>query len=66
LGKEVAEVLFEMEPDNASYYISLANTYVGLGGWEEAVRLRKMVEDNALKKLPGYSVIDVRCLDTVS
>jgi hypothetical protein len=55
-----------MEPDNASYYISLANTYVGLGGWEEAVRLRKMVEDNALKKLPGYSVIDVRCLDTVS
>jgi hypothetical protein len=24
------------------------------------------VEDNALKKLPGYSVIDVRCLDTVS
>ncbi|CAE6187617.1 unnamed protein product [Arabidopsis arenosa] len=59
LGKEVAEVLFEMEPDNASYYISLANTYVGLGGWDEAVRLRKIVEDNALKKLPGYSVIDV-------
>ncbi|CAN8231367.1 unnamed protein product [Cochlearia groenlandica] len=60
LGKEVAEVLFEMEPDNASYYISLSNTYVGLGGWEEAVRLRKMVEDNALNKVPGYSVIDVR------
>ncbi|XP_023634014.1 pentatricopeptide repeat-containing protein At4g19220, mitochondrial [Capsella rubella] len=59
LGKEVAEVLFEMEPDNASYYISLSNTYVGLGGWEEAVRLRKIVEDKALKKLPGYSVIDV-------
>ncbi|CAL9223904.1 unnamed protein product [Arabidopsis halleri] len=30
LGKEFAKVLFEMEPDNASYYISLANTYVGL------------------------------------
>ncbi|CAH2078549.1 unnamed protein product [Thlaspi arvense] len=59
LGKEVAEILFEMEPDNASYYISLSNTYVGLGGWKEAVRLRKMVEDKALKKLPGYSVIDV-------
>ncbi|CAH8358805.1 unnamed protein product [Eruca vesicaria subsp. sativa] len=59
LGKEVAEVLFEMEPDNASYYISLSNTYVGLGGWEEAVRLRKTVEDKALKKVPGYSTIDV-------
>ncbi|KAL1224726.1 Pentatricopeptide repeat-containing protein [Cardamine amara subsp. amara] len=59
LGKEVAEVLFEMEPDNASYYISLSNTYVELGGWEEAVRLRKLVEDKALKKLPGYSVISV-------
>ncbi|CAA7054904.1 unnamed protein product [Microthlaspi erraticum] len=59
LGKEVAEILFEMEPDNASYYISLSNTYVRLGGWEEAVRLRKMVEDKALKKLPGYSLIDV-------
>lgn len=59
LGKEAAEVLFEMEPDNASYYISLSNTYVGLGGWEEAVRLRKTVEDKALKKLPGYSSIDV-------
>ncbi|ESQ55444.1 hypothetical protein EUTSA_v10027562mg [Eutrema salsugineum] len=59
LGKEVAEVLFEMEPDNASYYISLSNTYVGLGDWEEAVRLRKMVEDKALKKVPGYSVINL-------
>ncbi|CAE6202488.1 unnamed protein product [Arabidopsis arenosa] len=28
-------------------------------GWDEAVRLREMVEDNSLKKLPGYSVIDV-------
>lgn len=59
LGKEVAEILFEMEPENASYYISLSNTYVALGGWEEAVRLRKMVADKALKKLPGYSVIDI-------
>ncbi|KAH0935244.1 hypothetical protein HID58_012361 [Brassica napus] len=60
LGKEAAEVLFEMEPDNASYYISLSNTYVRLGAWEEAVRLRKTVEDKALKKLPGFSTIDVR------
>ncbi|WZY85184.1 hypothetical protein YC2023_031568 [Brassica napus] len=59
LGKEAAEVLFELEPDNASYYISLSNTYVRLGAWEEAVRLRKTVEDKALKKLPGFSSIDV-------
>ena len=59
MGREVAELLFELEPDNVGYYISLSNMYVAAGRWKDAVELRRMVEDKGLKKPAAYSLIDV-------
>lgn len=59
LGREVAEVLFKLEPGNPGYYISLSNMYVAVGRWKEAVDLRDMVEAKRLRKPPGYSLISV-------
>lgn len=59
MGKKVGEILFDMEPKNVGYYVSLANTYVAAGSWSDAVRLRNFVQDVRLKKPAGYSLVDV-------
>ncbi|XP_010275199.1 PREDICTED: pentatricopeptide repeat-containing protein At4g19220, mitochondrial [Nelumbo nucifera] len=58
MGKQVAELLFSMEPDNVGYYISLSNMFVAAGWWSDAVETRKMKQDKKLKKPPGFSLID--------
>ncbi|XP_045813733.1 pentatricopeptide repeat-containing protein At4g19220, mitochondrial [Trifolium pratense] len=59
LGKKVAEKLFEMEPQNVGYYISLSNMYVAAGSWKDATELRQSVHDQGLRKCTAYSLIDV-------
>ncbi|KAK7307400.1 hypothetical protein VNO77_40423 [Canavalia gladiata] len=59
LGRQIAERLFEMEPQNVGYYISLSNMYVAAGSWKDATDLRQSIQDKGLRKPVGYSLIDV-------
>ncbi|TXG59200.1 hypothetical protein EZV62_017029 [Acer yangbiense] len=59
MGKKVAEILFELEPENVGYYISLSNMYVACGRWKEAVEIREIILNRNLRKVAGYSLIDV-------
>jgi pentatricopeptide repeat protein len=59
MGRKVAKLLFELEPENVGYYISLSNMYVSAGSWKDAVELRETIQDQRLKKPAGYSLIDV-------
>ncbi|KAK1372444.1 Pentatricopeptide repeat-containing protein [Heracleum sosnowskyi] len=59
MGRKVADILFELDPGNTGYYISLSNMYVAAGRWGEAVELRSLIQDKRLKKPAGYSLLDV-------
>lgn len=59
MGRHVAEILFQLEPENVSYYVSLSNMYVAAGRWKDAVELREVIQDKGLKKPTAYSLIDV-------
>lgn len=60
MGREVANILFGLEPENAGYYISLSNLYVAAGRWSDAVELREIIQDKRLKKPVGYTLnVDV-------
>lgn len=59
MGKKVAQLLFELEPENVGYYISLANMCVASGQWKDAVELRKIIHHKKLRKTAGYRLIDV-------
>ncbi|CAL5359333.1 unnamed protein product [Camellia sinensis] len=62
IGREVAEILFRLEPYNVvGYYVSLFNMYVAAGRWSDAAELRRIIQDKRLKKPAGYSLIDVGC-----
>ncbi|KAG5524513.1 hypothetical protein RHGRI_031244 [Rhododendron griersonianum] len=59
MGREVAETLFSLEPENAGYYVSMFNMYVSAGRWSDAAELRRVIQEKGLKKPVGYSLIDV-------
>ncbi|GLU17128.1 hypothetical protein SLE2022_335220 [Rubroshorea leprosula] len=55
LGEEMAVKLSELEPENPSPLVILSNIYAGLERWRDVERIRQMISDRGLKKLPGLS-----------
>ncbi|EXB31275.1 hypothetical protein L484_014760 [Morus notabilis] len=59
LGIEAAEERLLLEPSCAATYLQLANLYAGVGWWDNAARMRKLMKDKGLKTSPGYSWIEI-------
>nr|XP_043609329.1 pentatricopeptide repeat-containing protein At3g12770 [Erigeron canadensis] len=51
--------LMEIEPDNPSNYVGLANLYATSGKWTYAADVRRAMRDRGLKKSPGCSWISI-------
>ncbi|OVA06010.1 Pentatricopeptide repeat [Macleaya cordata] len=58
-GEFAAEKLMKLEPENSGTHVLLSNIYASAGQWEDVRSLRKMMRDGKMKKLPGYSWVDV-------
>ncbi|KAH9317982.1 hypothetical protein KI387_019751, partial [Taxus chinensis] len=59
LGEFVATLVFELDPKCASPYILLSNIYADVGRWDGVQKVRKMMKDKGIKKVPGFSWIEV-------
>lgn len=60
MGREAAEKLFELEPNNSGNYILLSNMYSRLGMLKEADEIRRSMGVNRVRKETGCSWIDVK------
>eukprot|EP01018_Ginkgo_biloba_P016390 Gb_13227 [translate_table: standard] len=60
MGKRVAECLFVLEPQNTASYVLLSNVYSASGRWDDAAKVRKMMKNREVKKMPGCSWIEVK------
>ncbi|KAH9294421.1 hypothetical protein KI387_040375, partial [Taxus chinensis] len=58
LGEHVAEYLFELEPTNTGNYVLLSNIYAAAGKWDGVQRIRKLMKEKGLNKMPGCSWIE--------
>jgi pentatricopeptide repeat protein len=47
--------LFDIEPENAGNFVSLANIYSGVGMHEKAEQVRREMEQRGVQRLPGSS-----------
>lgn len=55
LGCWAAEHLLELKPEHPGYYVVLSNMYAEAGRWDEADRIRKLMNVRRVKKNPGCS-----------
>ncbi|KAL0332130.1 UNVERIFIED_CONTAM: Pentatricopeptide repeat-containing protein [Sesamum calycinum] len=62
LGEVAAKWLFKLEPENTGNYILLGNIYSAVGRFDDAEKVRQMMDDIGLVKAPANSVIEVRNL----
>lgn len=60
LGRKAANMLFEMEPQNAVNYVLLANMYASGGKWEDVVKARKAMREAEVKKEAGCSWVTMK------
>ncbi|MCL7049079.1 hypothetical protein MKW94_024224 [Papaver nudicaule] len=59
LGEEIGKRVIELEPHNSGRYVLLANLYANVGRWDDVARVRKLMNDRGVKKVPGFSVIEM-------
>ncbi|XWS14294.1 hypothetical protein CRYUN_Cryun36dG0110100 [Craigia yunnanensis] len=59
LGEQVGNRVIELEPENSGRYVLLANLYANAARWEEVANVRRMMNERGVKKVPGFSVIEL-------
>ncbi|KAF2594044.1 hypothetical protein F2Q70_00045134 [Brassica cretica] len=57
--KAIKKDLSEIVTDDTGYYTLLSNIYAEEGEWEEFRRMRSAMKSLSLKKVPGYSSIEI-------
>ncbi|XP_022150504.1 pentatricopeptide repeat-containing protein At1g77170-like isoform X2 [Momordica charantia] len=56
MGEWAAEHLQELEPWNDGVYVVLSNIYASNGLWKEVQKVRQVMKQRQLAKVPGYSL----------
>ncbi|CAK9175282.1 unnamed protein product [Ilex paraguariensis] len=60
LGRRAAEMLLELEPQNATNYVLMANMYASGGMWEDVAKSRAAMREAAVKKEAGCSWVTMK------
>ncbi|KAK6941470.1 E motif [Dillenia turbinata] len=56
MGEWVAMRLLELEPWNDGAYVVLSNIYADKGMWDDVKRVREIMKQRKLAKIPGFSL----------
>ncbi|KAL7089612.1 hypothetical protein ACP275_13G195300 [Erythranthe tilingii] len=59
LAEVASEHLFRLDPQNSGYYVLLSNLHADSGTWTRVNQIRGMMKERGVKKLTGYSWIEV-------
>uniref|UniRef100_A0ACD5YH06 Uncharacterized protein n=1 Tax=Avena sativa TaxID=4498 RepID=A0ACD5YH06_AVESA len=59
LGKELVEWLAELGLDHSGVHVQLSNMYAGSSKWEDVLRVRTVMEEKKVTKVPGCSMVEV-------
>ncbi|ESW10516.1 hypothetical protein PHAVU_009G216300 [Phaseolus vulgaris] len=59
LAKLASRHLQELDPKNSGYYVLLSNVHADAGEWASVLKIRSLMKEKGVQKIPGYSWIDV-------
>ncbi|KAL2321673.1 hypothetical protein Fmac_026052 [Flemingia macrophylla] len=57
-AERVAKKMIQLEPEFHLSYVLLGNIYRAVGKWNEALEIRKLMEERGVKKMPGKSWVE--------
>ncbi|CAK9184405.1 unnamed protein product [Ilex paraguariensis] len=60
VGKRAAENILKIDPFNSAAYVLLCNIYASTGYWKDVARLRSLMRDRGIRKVPGQSWIEIK------
>ncbi|XVF07841.1 hypothetical protein REPUB_Repub06bG0174500 [Reevesia pubescens] len=60
IGEIASQKLIELEPDHGARYVLLSNMLANTNPWEQAGRVRKLMEDRGIHKPPGWSYTELQ------
>ncbi|KAL4202386.1 hypothetical protein AMTRI_Chr02g263480 [Amborella trichopoda] len=59
IGEYMAKGLMELSPSEPSGYVLLSNIYAAAKRWEDVIKVRKMMRERGVKKVPGCTSIEL-------
>ncbi|CAN6357876.1 unnamed protein product [Urochloa humidicola] len=59
LAKWAADKLLCLEPSEAANYLLMSNTFAAAGDWNELAKVRSMMRNRCVNKVPGCSWIEI-------
>ncbi|XP_039120567.1 pentatricopeptide repeat-containing protein At4g21065-like [Dioscorea cayenensis subsp. rotundata] len=60
MGEYAAMKVIELAPNDASCYVLLSNLYAKSGNWTDVERVRKLMRDKGIRKVPGCSSMVIK------
>ncbi|KAJ4961418.1 hypothetical protein NE237_021328 [Protea cynaroides] len=58
LSQNVADILFNLAPEIASYHVLLSNIYAAAGRWGDVEKVRQKMRKKGVKKVVAYSSVE--------
>ncbi|XP_047334875.1 pentatricopeptide repeat-containing protein At5g43790 [Impatiens glandulifera] len=58
-GEIALRNLIELDPETSGNYVLLSNLYARIGKWDDVNRLRKLMKDRKIEKMPGVSMVEI-------
>ncbi|CAN6439591.1 unnamed protein product [Victoria cruziana] len=59
LGQVSIGHLMELDPQESGNYVLLSNIYAAYNRWDDVRRVRKIMKDRGINKLPGSSILEL-------
>lgn len=60
LAQTISRRLIELEPMNIGNFILLSNIHAASGNWDDVKKIRKLINEKGLRKIPGNSWIVIK------
>ncbi|KAI4345699.1 hypothetical protein L6164_012799 [Bauhinia variegata] len=59
IGEIALKHLIVLEPETSGNYVLLSNMYASIGRWDDVKRVRKLMKDQSVNKMPGFSLVEI-------
>ena len=59
LEEYLSNQILKLQPDNSCNYVATSNTYAAAGRWNEVQKVRQLMKEGGLRKVPGFGWIQI-------